>query len=36
MQFTVTRLMAALPTVLVEYGEEEGAMVEGTVFDRIV
>jgi hypothetical protein len=35
-QFTVTRLMAALPAVLIEYGEEEGTMMEGTVFDRIV
>jgi hypothetical protein len=35
-QFTVTGLMAGLPTVLIENGEEKGAMVEGTVFDRIV
>jgi len=36
MEFTVTGLAVVLPTTLIEYGEEEGAVVESTVFDSIV
>jgi hypothetical protein len=36
MEFTVTRLAVVLPTTLIEYGEEEGTVVESTVFYSIV